>query len=332
MSKLKIIFKCFGFIDGIKYIVFKMLGLSLRGLFILFGRRPNSFAIFLKRIAHVTDLMVQDYIYHKYIKIYDKYSGLKEETSVPTQKVIWTAWLQGTENLPFAVETSIKSFKNNSSDDYKVVVITLKNAQKYIDISDEIISLYENKDISAAHLTDYFRVKLLHKYGGIWLDATQFLIRPFPKDIWNEDLLLWNKIYDITGKNIYVSIPFVEKFNNGFLIAKENSLFYKFAEEITEKLLFDPILKIDYFSNFKAYFAALDNIPIFKGYWNNMRVINPYGMIARQYWNSPITPKLKEYINLSDNYFFVLTYKREWLTTVSGKETVQQYIVRKFGK
>lgn len=325
LRKVTVIFKCFGFIGGLKYSLFKAMGLILRPVFITFGR-PNWLADILKKISDVTDHMVSEYIYYKYQWIYAKYDLHVDNGAIPDKKIMWTAWLQGTQDLPEAVEVSIASMKNHAHG-YELRVVTLENLKKFTKIDVNILNRLKNKKISAAHFTDYLRVKLLSEYGGVWLDATEFLTKDLPEDIWDYDLLVWNKVQDLSGRNAYVSIPFVEKFNNGFLVGKRNALFYKFATEISEKLLFDPILEIDYFSNFKAYFAAVRYIPLIRQEWNDMRVINPYGLITRQFWNEKITVNIKHYINSSESFFFVLTYKEKWISVIDGEKTVQQYLI-----
>ncbi|KRO00387.1 capsular polysaccharide synthesis protein [Companilactobacillus kimchiensis] len=331
MNKIKTIFQCFGIIKGSKYILFKLYGLILRCVFVGLGRKPKKMAKILKQTAEITDQMVRDYIYYKYKGIYHKFDFCSDDGKIPVKKIIWTAWLQGEKNKPFVIEKSIISMQKNSND-YDVVVITFENIDQYLNIDEKIMNLINNGKISYAHFTDYLRISLLKKYGGIWLDASQFMIRSFPKEVWDSNLLLWNTVYDITDRNLYASIPFVEKFNNGFLIAKKDSLFFKFADEITTELLFDPILKIDYFTFFKAYLAAFEHIPVLNEEWRKMRVFNPYGLITRQLWNKPLTLKTKKIINLPENYFFTMTYKKEWKKEIDGEPSVEEYILEKFEK
>ncbi|TGD18605.1 capsular polysaccharide synthesis protein [Levilactobacillus suantsaiihabitans] len=328
MRKIVVIFECFGVIKGIKYILVKTLGLVMRLFFKVSGRR-DWLARKLKRIAAVTDTMVEDYIYNKYKGIYDMYDSCVDNGEIPVKKIIWTAWLQGEGDLPRAVQESFNSMIRNSGS-YQVVVITLENVGNYLNVEESIIEKFRLGKLSAAHFTDYIRVCLLKEYGGIWLDATQYLIRPFSDTIWDEDLLLWNSVRDVTGKNLYSSIPFVEKFNNSFLVGKKDGLFYQFAVDITEKILLDPIIEIDYFANFKGYFSGFKHITTLRDQWEQMGVINPYGLITRQTWNSQINERLKGIIHDPQNLFFMLTYKKQWRRSVKGKMTVQEYIVEEF--
>lgn len=289
----------------------------------------SGLADFTKKTNSITDHMVEDYIHDKYGEIYKKYESFEHpENSYPV-KIIWTVWLQGEEREPPIVNRCVNSMINHKGQ-YKVNLLTWDNIGEYLDIDSKIIEGFKDSNFSASHFTDYIRMALLSKYGGVWLDATQYLTREIPSSIWDYDLMLWNKVYDLTGKNAYIAIPFVEQFNNGFLVAKTNSPFFKFGEEITKSLLFDPILKIDYFSNFKAFFVAFKQIPLFQKQWNLMTEINPYGLLTRQFWNEPLTYELQEYIDSPSSFFFTFTYKKKMSKRKKGIVTVEQYIMENY--
>ncbi|MCT4397413.1 methanolan biosynthesis protein EpsI [Pediococcus ethanolidurans] len=330
MKKIKIIFQCFGIFEGLKYILLKSIGLITRIEFIFLKRRPQYLAKRMRLLSKKTDLMVEAYIYNTYQNIFLKYKKKKtDDSEIPDDKTIWTAWLQGEKNAPKAVKLCFESMRKNSGD-FNLVIITSNNLKDYIDIDDELLKSFKKGEVSAAHLTDYIRVLLLKKYGGVWIDATLYLVKPLPDSIWEGKLLIWNQIQDLTGGNLYASIPFVENFSNGFMVAKKNSIFYKFAADITKKILADPILDIDYFANFKAYLKALQDIDLLAQEWENVQVVAPLGEIIKQYWNKPINSRICGYIADKDNLFFKLTYKDEWKKEYNNVKTVQQYLVEKY--
>lgn len=329
MRKLCLAFSCFGMLLGFKFILIKGYSFCIRKVFEITGRKNQTLARVLKKTVTQTDDMVQEYIFRKYRDVFLKYNKQSDSGETPTKKVIWTAWLQGEKDIPYAIELCLKSMERQR-EEYDLQVITLDNVEKFIDIDTNIIDKLKKNEISYAHFTDYIRVKLLSKYGGVWLDATQYMIRPIPEEVWDYDLLVWNKVIDTTEFNLYASIPFVEEFNNGFLIAKKQGLFYKFATEITENLLFDPILQLDYFSNFKAYIKGVKEISVLKSEWNRMKPINVYGLITRQRWNEPISDSVKNYIGKDNNIAFVMTYKKKWVKQIRNVRTVQEYIVENY--
>jgi hypothetical protein len=85
-------------------------------------------------------------------------------------KIIWSYW--NDEELPELVNLCLLSWKTNIGD-YSIKLLNEKNIYKYIDVSDE----NKNKltKLALSKQADYFRFCLLHKYGGIWVDATTFI-------------------------------------------------------------------------------------------------------------------------------------------------------------
>ena len=329
MDNLITIFRCFGFFKGAKYLVVKASTLVLKKIFVHTSRKNQRFAKIIRNLVGITDGMVKSYIYKNHRRVFDRYENVQDLGKVPSQKIIWTAWLQGVNDLPRAIDESFKAMERHAGD-YDVRIVTLANLNDYLKVDANVLKRFNNKQISAAHFTDYIRVLLLKNYGGVWLDATQYMTRELPEDIWNYDLLVWNKVVDHTQKNAYVAIPFVEKFNNSFLVGKKHALFYEFASEITHELLFDPILQLDYFSNFKAYAVGVDKIATLGQEWKAMRVINPDGYIIKQFWNQNMSSKVKSAINNSENFFFTIAYKFTWQNESKGELTTEEYLVRNF--
>lgn len=331
VSRLCNIYDCFGVIEGNKFILIKLCALFLKKFFIKTNKKFLSLGKMARKLTTITDKMVEKYIFQEYEDIYKKYENMTwHEGEVPEEKIIWTAWLQGFNDMPQIVKKCIESLKKNSNG-YEVKVITLKNIHEYIEVNPKIYSEFKKGNIKSAHFTDYIRMKLLRDYGGIWQDATHFMIKPLDNKIWNPKLLVWNKIYDVTDKKSeYIAIPFVEGFNNSFLVGKKGATFYEFALEITEKILLDKVIKFDYFANFKAYFAGKNNIAQLSTWWEDMPIINPYGMVGMQLWNKPVNEQIKKIIENKKNYFFKLTYKKEWVPTVNSKITTEEFIMENF--
>ena len=109
--------------------------------------------------------------YNKLKKKYEKYIDPTIQCDQKPSKYVFVCWLQGEENAPTLVKTCIKSMRENLKD-RKIVVITSKNMDKYIEFPEYIITKWNNGIITNTHLSDILRVALLAKYGGLWIDAT----------------------------------------------------------------------------------------------------------------------------------------------------------------
>lgn len=103
------------------------------------------------------------------------------------KKNIWFCWLQGEDNMPLIPSMCLQSIKKNANG-HDVVVVSLKNIDNYLKLSDRIKSLYQKGNITSAHLSDIIRIGLLSKYGGFWIDATMYLTSPISKDTFEQKL------------------------------------------------------------------------------------------------------------------------------------------------
>lgn len=98
-----------------------------------------------------------------------------------TKPALFVIWLQ--DKMPKIVKFCLKSMKIK---DFKLVVITEKNVEKYISIPDKIKQAYQNNCICSADYSDYIRIKLLEKYRGIYFDATTLIRNQIPDYVYKK--------------------------------------------------------------------------------------------------------------------------------------------------
>ena len=126
-------------------------------------------------------ILLTFFIQHRYfetlITIKDKpdelYFGKKDKISA-IPNIIWAYW--DNENLPEIVKICTESWKKHNPD-YQIVILnnrTLKHYLPNIDIS----SMPRSKDFPA-RFSDFVRIFILEKYGGIWIDASSICNQPF---------------------------------------------------------------------------------------------------------------------------------------------------------
>lgn len=108
----------------------------------------------------------------------DQNSGLLEDEK------IWVLWLQGESQMPSIPRMCYASIVKNSCG-HEVVLLTKDNLRKYINIDNRILSFFEKGIITPSHFSDILRMELLGKYGGFWIDATMYLVRPLSPDAFN---------------------------------------------------------------------------------------------------------------------------------------------------
>lgn len=144
------------------------------------------------RIGKLADEF-SDYIQQQLQK--RKYNNKEKKKS----KIVWFFWWQGNQDEIPMIKMCLNSIKNNLPKGSKMIVISRDNLDEYLKLPAHIIEKIDNKTITLTHLSDIIRVSLLSQWGGCWLDATVFALRPYPYVFENE---IWTiKRYD---NNIYI--------------------------------------------------------------------------------------------------------------------------------
>ena len=96
-----------------------------------------------------------------------------KKKNIDYNNVIWVFWYQGIQEAPDIVKSCYKSilttFKNK-----KVILITKKNLNEYIDVPNFILDRLKSNEMSITHFSDIIRASLLVTYGGLWIDATVY--------------------------------------------------------------------------------------------------------------------------------------------------------------
>jgi hypothetical protein len=80
-------------------------------------------------------------------------------------KIAWSYW---DKNTPPIIEKIIEERKKAMSD-WKIILLTDKTIKEYIDMNSTPKG-YDN--LKPQHQADWIRLKLLEKYGGLWLDSS----------------------------------------------------------------------------------------------------------------------------------------------------------------
>ncbi len=117
-------------------------------------------------------------------------------------KIIWAYW--DTDEIPEIVKLSIQSWKKTSPQ-YKIKLMNKKNIES-------IISLPENwKTLPAFRQSDIIRLRLLEKYGGVWIDASTILLENLDKFISKNNLTLFitpsSSFENPVFENWFISAP-----------------------------------------------------------------------------------------------------------------------------
>ncbi len=180
-------------------------------------------------------------------------------------KIIWIYWKQGESNAPLLVSRCISSWKRENPE-WTIKVLNNDSVAGYIDITSE--RAYFEK-LTIAHQSDLIRLFLLSKYGGVWVDATLFCVRPI--DPW---------IHEKSHSGIFVFCnPGPDRVMANWFIASEkgNPIITKLSDKLTLFYMQNgPNLKI----NDKCWKVSLLG-----------RLLNR-STSTTKYWFSPIATKI----------------------------------------
>lgn len=170
---------------------------------------------------------------------------------------VFMYWGQGFENAPEIVKACVD--KNIRTNGDRIVLLSDANLAEWIDIPD---SLFQGKNISKAHFSDFLRLLVLSKYGGVWADATCFL----KGDL--ETFFSENSIHEffVYKKNAFqISSWFIASTRSSYLLNMMLASIIVYWREHDEAVdyfffhhLFESLLLLD--SEFKSCFDSMPSI------------------------------------------------------------------------
>ena len=197
---------------------------------------------------------------YEYLQRYKKalQTDITEYKAEPTEKIIWTCWLQGIENAPVLVKKCIESMRQYANG-YKVEVIDLNNVSQFVQLPDSVVSKYKAGIIPHAHFSDMIRLALLEKYGGVWIDSTILMTDVLP------DYILDANLFAFRGSGIgHVCIynPFLAAKPHHPIIQSMLQLLYAYWKEEN---------KLVSYSIFHLFFSiAIEQSHLNQSLWNDV--------------------------------------------------------------
>lgn len=99
-----------------------------------------------------------------------KKEGFESDNKIPN--IIWTFW---DGDLPPLVKACIESWKRHNPE-YKIIVLNKQNVQEYLPEPD--LSKMRHVNDFVQRYSDFVRIHILAKHGGIWLDSSVICQKP----------------------------------------------------------------------------------------------------------------------------------------------------------
>lgn len=255
-------------------------------------------------------------IAEKYAKVETEQEGkpVNNAKKIP----VWMCWWQGEENAPQMVKKCIDSVRKNiDSNKCELHVITFENCQEYVTFSPQIIEKFNAGKITMTTLSDRLRMELLYRYGGLWIDATYYVVDSRIMSVIEQDGFFTQKLScaiwdDDISKGRWAG-NFI-KGNAGFplfgFVMEAFDKYYLYMDKLIDYFL------IDYFID-----IAYDKIPSVRWAIDSCRTSNPEVFFLNN--NAGCIYHSKKWENILENtWLFKLNLRREYrASNIIGQKT-----------
>lgn len=208
---------------------------------------------------------------NEFSDIIDKYRDSNEGNyKIDSNAPIWIFWAQGFDNAPEVVKLCVKSIKKHAGS-HPVILLDDNNYSQYVSINQNTIKMYRDGVYSIVHFSDILRFNLLAQKGGIWCDATLFLMDEIEKN--NPCDLSFFSIKHNIGSDYLACRGLWTSFCLGF---GTNSVMAKCVSECFDKYWEEHKYIIDYLLVDCIMYAVYDSLQSVKMKVDSLPVNNEY--------------------------------------------------------
>ena len=177
------------------------------------------------------------------------------------EECIFSLWLQGADNAPEVVRSCWESVRRNCRQ--QIVILDEESLGSRIELPDHITRKWKDGTLRPAHYADICRLALLVRYGGLWLDATDYIAAPFPSWLWDADFFVHMSGTHIRGWYSYVQNCFIRARKGNFLASAWLELILEYwrredvaADYFIHQLLFKKLVECNPYAS-----AAFGKMP-----------------------------------------------------------------------
>lgn len=173
------------------------------------------------------------------------YNNYEYLTNLSNKPYLWSYWefKKGATQRPSYIELCFKTFYHHCNNLFNIQILNEKTIYDYLpELRRDI-----NK-LGLAHKTDYIRIMLLYKYGGLWVDADTIIMNDL-HDIIDKINSGWQFIgFGCTGNVCYNGYMYP---SNGVMACPKNTKLMKLCldelNQILDQYFASKDMKLDYF-------------------------------------------------------------------------------------
>ena len=262
----------------------------------------------------------------------EKYNSLKKIKNDKNSKknYIWFFWWQGKDNMPIVPQMCYKTLIKNKPQNYEVIFIDKNNYAEYAKMPEYIMKKLEEKKFTLTHFSDLLRQELLCEHGGFWIDSTVFC--PNELDNYNfEQYKFWSvklPFEKISKKSYGQNIS--KGMYSGFLLKSDvDSFLMNFLKECNFNYWNNHEFLIDYFIQILLIRLAYEKIPVVKKEVDDIEINNTNLYELDKIMNKKFDKELFDML-INDNYFFKLSWKKNYLKEIDGEKTFYGYLIENY--
>ena len=266
----------------------------------------NPYSKFARLLCRWKSSYIDSYLKNNYADIIEKYKSAECFQYKPADFAIWFFWWQGWNAAPQLIKNNFMTIKL-LNEGGKVIFVSKDNYREYVHIPAAVLNKVKTGMVSYTHLSDIIRVSLLAAHGGLWIDATTWVVRKVPKNELTQ-VIITRKSNPVKKsghfhQNRYTCWCLGSAVKGYPLFCFVRDIFFLYCEKENQW--------IDYMFLDKLLQVGIDYIPIVRRDFESIPVSNPgaYRMLSKM--EEPFD--YKEFRELcQDSWFFKMSIKRSY--------------------
>lgn len=271
---------------------------------------------------HKREQYIIEYLKNGIETTIEKYKSKEYIGNYIVNAPVWVCWWTGLETAPPIVKQCVKSIYRNSNNRI-VNLITQENYSEFVDVPDFIMNKMVRGLMGLAHFTDYLRVCLIEKYGGLWLDATIFCSEQLSNDYFNLPFF--------TLKSQYRETRFISKYRwTTFCLGGwKHNQFFLFLKDALEEYWSKNDYAIDYLFFDYLIYLAKENCPYIKKLMEFVPENTPHRDDLQAAMNAALPAEQFENVIKKDTSLYKLSWRETYSeVTADGTPSIYSFFLK----
>ena len=259
------------------------------------------------------DEWILNYLKKKLDSILEKYKEDDYLGEYDSTCPIWVCWWSGESDAPALAKQCIRSIRKNAGK-HQVQLISKDNYTEFLDVPNYILDKVNSGAMCIANFTDYLRVSLIEKYGGLWLDATIFCSSEIPTVYFENSFF--------TCKSEPIESRYLSKFRwTGFCLGGwKKHVFFRYLKDAFECYWKSEHTSIDYLLMDYLFETAYRNLPIVRNCIDGVTPNNLHRDDLQAAMNMALPATKWEEALKEDTVLYKLSWRETYTLETENKE------------